>query len=57
MPGGDTIVAVLGVVLAAVILSRGSALRGMPTRKVLQMGLIWVAIFVAGVFLARFLGA
>jgi len=48
---GDTIVALLGVVMAMVLVSRSSRLRAMPGRKRLILGAIWAVIFgaVAGI--------
>jgi uncharacterized YccA/Bax inhibitor family protein len=50
-PDGDTIVALLGVVMAMILVSRSSRLRGMPGRKRLILGAIWAVIFglVAGI--------
>jgi len=48
---GDTIVAVLGVVMAMVLVSRSQRLRAMEPRKRLLLGALWAVIFgvVAGV--------
>lgn len=48
---GDTIVALLGVVMAMVLVSRSARLRAMPRRKRLILGAIWAVIFgvVAGI--------
>lgn len=42
---GDTIVALLGVVMAMVLVSRSSRLRALPGRKRLILGAIWAVIF------------
>lgn len=51
MPTIDLVVALLGVVMAAAILSRNSAMRGMPARRILLMAVIWGAIIAGGALL------
>ena len=48
---GDTIVALLGVVMAMVLVSRSSRLAGLSTQRKLVLGAAWAVIFglVAGI--------
>jgi len=48
---GDTVVALLGVVMAMVLVSRNTRLRAMPGRSKLMLGAAWAVIFglVAGI--------
>ena len=55
MPSVDLVVALLGVVMAAALLSRNSALRSVPLRSKAVMAAIWVAIFGAGVLIVALL--
>lgn len=42
---GDRIVALIGVVMAMVLVSRSMRLRGMPARRRMLLGAVWAAIF------------
>ncbi|MBC2666451.1 hypothetical protein H7F51_13055 [Novosphingobium flavum] len=52
---GDVVVALLGVVMVAALLSRNNALRGLPFDRKALYAAIWLAIFVGGVVLAGIL--
>lgn len=45
MLDGDRIVALLGVVMAMILVSRSVRLRAMPTRRRLILGAAWAVIF------------
>jgi hypothetical protein len=59
MAGGaldpDRIVALIGVIMAMVLVSRSVRLRAMPGRQRLLIGLIWAAIFAVVAGLATLL--
>lgn len=52
---GDTIVALIGIVMAAAILSRNSRIRALPTKTKFGYAAIWVALFIGGTILASLL--
>jgi len=48
---GDTVAALIGVVMAMVLVSRNTRLRAMPGHSKLMLGAVWAVIFglVAGI--------
>jgi len=52
---GDQIAALVGLVLALILIGTGGAFRHMPASRRLTYGLIWAGVFVAGAAVAAWL--
>lgn len=54
---GDTVVALLGVVMAAAILAQNTRLRHLPVQRKVTYAAVWIALFAVGAWLTgRFSG-